>query len=845
MRNAQISARLQAALLVLLLSLGALASGPVGAQTAQTSQPFRYTLEQWTRILDNAERYLQSGVRARERLPEITADVQRVRAEAAEVRTETVQRIETLTRLLTALGEPPIPSEDALPEPPAVTEQRQEYREQLAVLQARLSLTELTIARAQELLRDLSQLARSELIERLERRDPVPLAPDTLAVAVPELLAHMARLIEAPAAWYANLTEEERATPGLVTEILLAALTLLVATLVRYMLLRRFCRYDTEEVPTYARRFVAAISEGIAKGIVPASVFGVIHLRLEYSDRAWIEVVNQGLFGTMLTSASLVMFFYLIVLESQRAVLSPEQPNWRLIDMSPTKTRMLSRRIVILATLIAVDAFLLLVSQDLQVSDQLESAYQFVMKSLQGVWAIMLSRGYLYRDKPVSDERAGAEPANESPTIKEVPGSSMAVGGAPGRLWIAIRLVVVLLSAGGIAAMAAGYIQLGVYMVSSVISSGLIAGFLILLRALFRESIGLMMRSTFVMDRLDLGHSTRRTVKFWLRAALDPLMLLLGVALIAPVWGVPLVDIRRWAGGFLEGFTVGNVTISIVDILLGLLAFIVALVLSRAFQRTLTDRVLPELELQPGVQHSLSAGAGYIGVIFAFGIAVGVAGFDLTSLAIIAGGLSLGIGIGLQGVVNNFVSGLIMLIERPVNVGDWVVVGQHEGFVKRIAIRATEIETWELASVLIPNSEFINNAVTNWTLTNTRGRVEVRVHVSRECDVARVRDIMLQAANEHPLVLIDPEAFVLFKDFNPSSLEIELRCYTGDVVNKLVIASDIRYRITRQFRAEGIVIPFPQQILWLGEGGEKLTIVRGTGVEDGRDAGSPAAKPET
>lgn len=821
-----------------LLTFIVLPGGPAGGQTTEPSQPFQYTLAQWTRVLDNAERYLERGVRDRERLPEITRAVQQVRAEAVAARAQTVQQIETTNRLLTALGEPAVPADDALPESPAVTEQRQDYREQLAVLQARLSLTELTIARAEELLAGLSQVARSALIERLETRRPVPLAPGTLGVAVPELLRHLGELIEVPALWYQTLSEREESTPGLLTEFMLAAATLLSATLVRYALLRRFCRYETDEVPTYARRFIAALSEGVAKGIVPASVFGVIYLRLEYSDSAWIHVVNQGLFGTMMTSFSLVMFFYLIILESQRAVLSPEQPNWRLIDLPPTKIRKLSRRITVLATLIAIDAFFLLVSQDLEVSSELVSIYQFGMKSLQGAWAILLSVGYLYRDDPAP--KAGASSETEAvPPVTESPGSTTSVGASQSKLWVILRLLVIATSLCGIGAMAAGYIGLGVYLISSVISSGLIAGFLVLLRALFRESIGLMMRSHFVMDRLDLGHGTRRTVKFWLRAALDPLMLLLGIALIAPIWGVPLGDIRRWVGRVLEGFTIGNVTVSLVDIFLGVLAFIVALVLSRAFQRTLSERVLPELELQPGVQHSLSAGAGYIGIIFAFAIAVGVAGFDLTSLAIIAGGLSLGIGIGLQGVVNNFVSGLIMLIERPVNVGDWVVVGEHEGFVKRIAIRATEIETWELASVLIPNSEFINNAVTNWTLTNTRGRVEVRVHVSRESDVARVRDIMLQAANEHPLVLIDPEAFVLFKDFNPSSLEIELRCYTGDVVNKLVIASDIRYRITRQFRAEDIVIPFPQQILWLGEGGERLTVVperrqpAGAGVGDG------------
>ena len=403
---------------------------------------------------------------------------------------------------------------------------------------------------------------------------------------------------------------------------------------------------------------------------------------------------------------------------------------------------------------------------------------------------------------------------------------TITLSASPGKLWVIVRWLVIAVSAFAIVTMAVGYIELGVYLISSVITSGLIIAFLILLRALFRESIGLLMRSALMMDRLSLGHGTRRTVKFWLRAALDPLMVLTGLLMVGLAWGVPLDDVQIWLVHTLEGFTIGNVRISIVDILLGVLAFAIALVVSRAFQRSLTDRVLPELELQPGVQHSLAAGAGYVGIIIAVMIAVGVAGVDLTSLAIIAGGLSLGVGIGLQNVVNNFVSGLIMLIERPINVGDWVVVGQHEGFVKRIAIRATEIETWQLASVLIPNSEFINNAVVNWTLNDTRGRVEVRVHVSQNCDVARVRDIMLQAANEHPLVLVEPEAFVLFQDFNPSSLEVELRCFTGDVVNKLTIASDIRYRITRQFRTEGIAVPYPQQVMWFGHGEERLTVKR-------------------
>ena len=169
--------------------------------------------------------------------------------------------------------------------------------------------------------------------------------------------------------------------------------------------------------------------------------------------------------------------------------------------------------------------------------------------------------------------------------------------------------------------------------------------------------------------------------------------------------------------------------------------------------------------------------------------------------------------------MNNFVSGVILLFERPIKVGDWVVVGNEQGFVRRINIRATELETLEKSSVIVPNADLLANVVVNWTHTDRYGRVDVRVGVAYDADVDRVREILLDCAHHHPLVLkrnAALQAFVLFQDFGRNRLEFELRCYTGIVTERIFIASDLRFEIERRFQEAGIKIPLPQEVIHLG-----------------------------
>jgi small-conductance mechanosensitive channel len=176
--------------------------------------------------------------------------------------------------------------------------------------------------------------------------------------------------------------------------------------------------------------------------------------------------------------------------------------------------------------------------------------------------------------------------------------------------------------------------------------------------------------------------------------------------------------------------------------------------------------------------------------------------------------LSVGIGFGLQAIVNNFVSGLILLFERPIKTGDWIIVGNTEGYVKRISIRSTMIQTFDRADVIVPNSDLIANQVTNWMLYDPRGRIRVPVSVAYGSDTEKVRELLLEIANTHPEVITDgtsPTPRVLFLQFGDSSLNFELRCHIRNIDMRRIVMSDINFAIDKAFREHGVEIPFPQR----------------------------------
>ena len=268
---------------------------------------------------------------------------------------------------------------------------------------------------------------------------------------------------------------------------------------------------------------------------------------------------------------------------------------------------------------------------------------------------------------------------------------------------------------------------------------------------------------------------------------------------------------------FNEGLTLGDVNLTPAAILNFGVIFGLGYLATTAFQKIVKGTVLPKTKMDKGSQNAIVSGIGYIGYTLAAVIALSSIGFNLSSIAIVAGALSVGIGFGLQTIVSNFVSGIILLVERPIKEGDWIEASGFSGTVKKISVRSTQIETFDRAMVVVPNSELIAGSVLNWTHSNETGRVRVSVGVSYDIDPKRVESLLLKVGKSHEMTLESPEPFVRFQRFGDSSLDFDLIIYVKDKNYMFQVRSDLHYSIFELFKKEGIEIPFPQRDLNIKE----------------------------
>jgi len=274
-------------------------------------------------------------------------------------------------------------------------------------------------------------------------------------------------------------------------------------------------------------------------------------------------------------------------------------------------------------------------------------------------------------------------------------------------------------------------------------------------------------------------------------------------------------------------FQIGDLPVTPVFLLKSFLFVLLLGLLSRAFRRTLQNKVLVRTTLDEGQRYSLGQITGY--GVFLFGLLVGLqwAGLNLSNLVLLGGAVGIGVGFGLQNIANNFVSGIILLMERPIRVGDRVEVGGTNGDVVRIGARSTWVRTNDNVVIIIPNTEFVNNRVTNWTANDRQVRFSIPLGVSYGSDPERVREILMGVALAHPDVLKDPEPELLFAGFGNSSLDFELRVWTITRVQwPRVLSSELYFSIFRAFRENGIEIPFPQRDLHLKTVSSPLRVAR-------------------
>ncbi len=364
-------------------------------------------------------------------------------------------------------------------------------------------------------------------------------------------------------------------------------------------------------------------------------------------------------------------------------------------------------------------------------------------------------------------------------------------------------------------AAAAGYIAFATFLVNQAIYLSILGCLLYLIDVIVQDGVeALLSPEAPIGARLRIMLGLRRNALAQIVVVVQGVarlaVIVIAAAAVLEPWGVQSQDWFSSVRAAYFGFGVGGVTLSLSSMLMALAVFFVALFVTRLIQGWLSDRLLPQTSLDAGVSNSISTIFGYVGGAIAVLLGAAQVGLDVQKLALVAGALSVGIGFGLQTIANNFVSGLILLWERGIRVGDWVMVGADQGFVRRINARATEIETFDRATLIVPNSNLVSNVVKNWVNPDRVGRILIAINVDYDSDVEQVREILIDAARAQDLVLKIPAPSVQFVDFGDWAFKFNLVCFVDDVETAGRTQSELNFDILRRLRESAIRIPNPQ-----------------------------------
>jgi potassium efflux system protein len=727
----------------------------------------------WNTELDRIEQELDGQRiryreldRHRERLDEIRQDI--------DMFLDVLRpRVDAFKAQVDSLG--PAPAKDQPAEPEAVEKQRGEWNATLGNLTVAKNAAEATRVRSTQISAKLQDIRRRRFTDRLFERVPEAYALKTWQEAPGQIANALWQAGAAVTNWWRMEAGGDVYLVLFVAVLLWGALTYAArrgVTTVRV--------WKEEAQPPFWRRGAGAAWLILLRAIPVAAPVSFLYFGLHGQDLLPADV-DRLAYSAMRSTLIITAVMALIT-----TALAPRSPQWRLVPASDSAAFRIRWLVVALAAVYALNLFL-----------------GTVRSVAFAPFSVTIVQSFA----------ASVVIALLTMAILRTPLQLAASDGAPEIKWLrALRLPVWTVAVVILLAAASGYLSLARFISTQLIVTGTILAIVYLMMIwadAFGQSMsdpeaatGRWLMSTFHCER-------RRCEQFALPStlALKLAVLLCSVPLILLQWGFDWKDITEWARDLFVGFRIGNTQISIAAIMASMLVFTVGYFAARLFQGWLDREVLEPAGISGSVRHSIRTGVGYAGIIVAALIAVSYAGLDLSSLALVAGALSVGVGLGLQSVVNNFVSGLILLAERPIKVGDWVVVGGEEGLVRRISVRSTEIETFDRANVVVPNSYFISETVKNWTLHNYSARMVIPVNVQYGCNPRQVRELLVSVARAHPQVMATPEPFVNLDEFGGDALVFKLFIYVYDVTKGGGVRTDLRIAILEAFQSAGVDMP--------------------------------------
>lgn len=768
-------------LLAVLLSTGLNSVALAQSQTqGERSAPVKVEdrLGQLDRRLDELARNLDRPWFWKSKLSEARAELDRIAETAEGLRGSASERVAKQRELLDAIGAPP---KEGQKEAPDIAKRRAALAEDLRTFQSNVKHANLIVTTARELRNDIATRANRLKASALLDRRHVLVDAGAWGQAAGEVHEMVAGLAGG---------QEGRAelSPGATAFLLFVALLLYVPP--RLLLLGRIQGSKVGGNGTRFDVFSRLIGRSLLINLsLPAvALAGLLVLRAQEV----LESVDAWLLGSaILTVAG--------VLCAASLIGAVPHLTARFGIVGTPEARKVTRPAIVLAAATGLHFFLRWAEQGLAWTPMAFVMLSFALSAVSAAAvALLIARGAIRRRR----NRRRRHRRRGHPRVV-----------LPFLIWLGA--VTVLLTP---AVHLAGYHALADWLYGGIMGTALLMGFLWYLSAFVREAAPVAIRRWLrPVSVIDMGRPLPRTrsrrMSFFVSVVAGAVIWIAGLMAVPLFWGMESAQLLDLGEAAVSGIKVGSVTLSLRDAGLALFGVALVLLATRLLQAVLEDRVFPEIEADVGVQTALKSGVGYVGLAFAGLVGLLALNVELGSLAIVFGALSVGIGFGLQAIVGNFISGLIMLVERPIKVGDWVVVKGEEGIVKRISVRATELQTFERSSVLIPNSELISGTVTNWTFKDVTGRVDIVFGVDYEADVDEVRELMLTIAREHPDVLRDPAPRAMLKDFGDSALVFELWAFVNvdGASDTLAVESELRAGLLKALRAAGISMPYPRR----------------------------------
>lgn len=780
------------------LGLTALLVWLTGAAVAQ--EPVLPDFDQWETVASSAEEAVDAPDTTETMLEVQRARLVDYRAEFDAARNLNAARISALREQLAALGTPP-EGEGAEPESPEVAANREELNRQLNTLLTPVQRAEAAYLRADALIGQIDVALRERQTEQLMEVVPTPLNPvhwrtaiDDLATAAGEIAA------EAP-------DDADTARRSLRSSLP----AVLALTILGLVLIFRGHHWSTAIVGRLQQfgargfgiwRFVVSLLRIILPTV------GLVLLAMAVLATDWLG--PRG--STLVQLIPVIGGAMLGVRWVAERVFSRDEDE-ALILLPAAERKAVRFYVSIITVTVIIGAIITAIFDGQQPAETTEAVLRLPVMLLSAFALFRIGkilRGY---SDPVTEDVSAAEEPRTSTLNRVVRGLGL------GAMIVAVVAPLLLIS---------GYYNAAVSLLPPYVTTLVLLGLVMTLQRFLADVYGAM-----------TGQGVQA------RDALMPvffglILLLLSLPVMALAWGARVTDLTELWALFSRGFAFGETRIRPTDFLSFAVIFVIGYAVTRLIQGALRSNVLPKTRMDIGGQNAIVSGIGYVGIFLAALLAITGAGIDLSALAYVAGALSVGIGFGLQNVVSNFVSGIILLIERPISEGDWIEVGGQMGYVRDISVRSTRIETFDRTDVIVPNADLISGTVTNYTRGNTVGRLIVPVGVAYGTDTKRIEGILQEIAEAQPIVLTNPPPAVLFLNFGADALEFEVRCYLRDVNWMMKVKNDINHAIAARFKEEGIEIPFAQRDLWL-RNPETLQHATSASVQDGSDKAEPQA----